>query len=92
MYEIVLLLPKVYDEANLSLDRISQLLELSFVTQDYRMFARLIRSYNSYLNMTMVSKSFEILINIVSQEGINHQVIYQCAVCIKKMLSEHEED
>lgn len=64
-------------------------MELAYMNQDYIMFSRLIRSYNAYFTMTKVYKSFEILVTLIANPSVKHQIVYQCAVCIKKILSEH---
>jgi hypothetical protein len=92
MYEMVLLLPKVYDEHSLPLDLVFQLVEMTYINKDFGVFSRLIRCYNYFFSLSMACKAFEILVNVIATPDIDHQVIYHCAVCVKKMLIEHDED
>lgn len=92
MYELILLLPKVYDEPNLNMDKIFNLMQICFELEDFVMFSRIIRSYNNYFDFGTLAKIFQILIEIVSKPNLNHRIMYRCVLCIKKILSEHEQE
>lgn len=91
MYEIILLMPRVYDELNLNTDKIYNLIEICYSHHDFSTMSRLIRHYNSYFSETQIHKSFQLLIDVITtaRTDIDHHIWYQCAVCIKKILSEH---
>lgn len=91
MYEIILLITKVYDEGTLPLERIFNLMQVCYTNGNFAMFSRLIRSYNYYFNFATIRKSFEILVSVMAMPEVDHQILFQCAVCIKKILNEHEE-
>lgn len=61
MFEIILLLPKVYDEANINLEKVLELMQNCYENADYKMFGKLIKYYNVYFSSTAVQRSFEIL-------------------------------
>jgi hypothetical protein len=82
---------KVYEEENLNLDKIFELIELTYTNGDFTMFSRLIRNYNYFLSISMACKSFEFLIEIIANPNIHHQITFQCALGIKKILTEHNE-
>lgn len=86
MYEIILLLPKVYDEVNMKVDKTFQLMQLCFHQNHYGMFSRLIKGYCVFCNPTIIAKSFEILVSIISNPNTDHQTLFHCAVCVKKIL------
>lgn len=73
------------------MQQILNLMELSFSIGDYAIFSRLIRYFNDELNDEMLIKSFDILTQLTMKQDISHSMLYQCAVCIKKLLSEHDE-
>lgn len=58
MYEIVILMPKVYDEANMKVDKIFQLVQICWAHHDFTTLCRLIRHFNAYFNLTQTSTSF----------------------------------
>ena len=59
--------------------------------QDYKSFCRIIRHYESYLTPGALSKAFLILADIISKPEVSHVLIYQSAVCLKKILINNEE-
>lgn len=58
MYEVILLLPKVYDESNISIDQVLKLMQICYQNADYKMFGKLIKNYLVYFNTTAIHQSF----------------------------------
>ena len=67
MYEIVVLIPQIYNEEEIDLTQIFGLLEKSFTIGDYGMFSRLIRYYHFAFPSEMLAKSFNILTQIMGK-------------------------
>lgn len=92
MLEVLLLLPRTLDETTIDLNGTFELMEVLYNLQDYKSFARIVRYYECYFDSATLNRSFRILTNIISSPGVDHVVVYQCAVCIKKMITTNEEE
>ena len=89
--ELILILPKIYDEHELPLDRVRHLLEVLYSNHQYSMLARLIKNYHEFLDHTTLQNSFAILSQIVatplSSPHVTVDIIYQSALTMKKILT-----
>lgn len=91
MYEIVMMLPSVYNREEIDFQQIFGLMEKSFASGNYAMFSRLIRYYHDSFEPDLLAKSFHILTQITTKQDLDHFMLYQSAVCIRKLLSDHED-
>ena len=89
--EILTLLPRTFEEHQINISAILELMEKLYRLQDYKSFCRIIRHYESYLTPVALAKSFAALVDIIGTPGVDHIMIYQCAVCLKNILSSNEE-
>ena len=89
--EVLTLLPRTLDETQINLEAILNLMQRMYELQDFKSFCRIIRYYESYLTPEALFRSFGILAQIISRPGVDHIVVYQSAVCLKKILSNNEE-
>lgn len=48
--------------------------------------------YHNYVDQPTSSKFFEALVTLIGTPGINHHTVYQSAVCLQKLLAEHENN
>ena len=87
MGEIILLIPRIYDEEEIPYEIIVTLMEKTFNIQEYNLFVRLIRNYQTYLNISFLYKCFNILTQIILSPNVHHKILYQSAVCIKRILN-----
>lgn len=85
MHEIVLMLPKI-DSNLIDLAVVYSLMEKAYQIGDFKIFPRYIRNYYSLLSEETLQKSFQILASIIPSEQVAPKIIYQCSVCIKKLL------
>lgn len=80
------MLPRSIDETHINITAIFDLLQKMYAVQDFNTFARVIRHFQGSFTPETLSKSFQILVEITSQTGISPVLLYQSAVCLKKML------
>ena len=62
-----------------------------YLLRDFKSFCRIIRYYEYYLTPEALAKSFSILAEIIGMPGVDHIIVYQSAVCLKKILGNNEE-
>lgn len=73
------------------MEQVFRLVEKAFQTGQSNLFIRLIRNYMNNLNDTILNKCFLILTEMITREGADHRILYQSAVCVKKLLCENDE-
>ena len=94
LIEIVLYLPHIFNETDLPLTQVCEILFFLYSNNRFKELSKLIRKYYSYLDSKMGRSCFELLVRIVSSpinEVTTPEVIYQSALALKSLLSESYE-
>lgn len=78
-------------ELNINMTTIYTLMQRCFANYKFDLFCRLIRNYNTLFDNDTLSKSFDILIDIIGNNQLSHFTMYQCAVCIRRIIAQHSQ-
>lgn len=90
MYEVILLMPKIFGKNLIDVNSIFALIQKCHRTGNFDLFCRLIRIFHEFFKEEAVTKCFEALLAILSTDNLRHHTIYQIVVCITKLMSRFE--